>query len=188
MATVAFTGLEDTKRHAVVRNALVSGEYGTIPLPELVVDIILDYAAFWDWMSTESNVEKKIRDARDAYLTLTIPDAQPRMKLRKLRVECESHDQGWSSYPANQGTYKGSWTWGDLSVVDETGTTLVKIDRVYTNIHACGDYQSHKFEVSCDHALLRELTPGRRLILSLNARFPGWTNYVRFARMTLFHV
>ena len=176
--------MTELDKYVTVYRALLTGSYGTPSLPEVVIEKILDYACFWDSISVASQHRVTVSDSRKAYLSLEIPEGR-RLRARKLVGVCESHDQGWSSYPQSQGTKKGSWTWGDLSVVDGEDKEVAKVDRVYTNIHASSEWQSHRFEFSSGD-LMKELVPGRRLVLSLNAMFPGWKNNVRSARLTLY--
>jgi hypothetical protein len=38
--------------------------------------------------------------------------------VKKVVFVLESHDQGWSSYPDNHGTYEDSWTWFEAQAVN----------------------------------------------------------------------
>jgi len=55
-----------------------------------------------------------ISDGSVSYLTSEpIPSGK---RLKKVVVTVVSKDQGWSSFPDDHGTYRGSWTWFELSV------------------------------------------------------------------------
>ncbi len=111
------------------------------------------------------------------------------MRVKKIEVVCESHDQGWSSYPENHGTYHGSWTWGDCNVLDADGNEKGARQLAYTNLHARSDWQRHTKVFEEGEPLVKEISleRGDSVGLWIRACFPGWCNYVRFARIKLFY-
>lgn len=140
----------------------------------------------WKWICAGRRELTTVTDSREAYLSVEVPSHSEHVKM--VTMECESHDQGWSSYPDDQGTRNNSWTFGDLSVQDDSGADVHKEDRVYTNLHACSDWELHKVEYGEDHALTKSLGPGKIMVLSLNAQFPGWENFVKYAQLTVYFV
>ena len=71
-------------------------------------------------------------------------------------------------------------------MVDKGNQEVYKHDRAYTNIHACDSWELHKREYSEEDKLVKHFSqPGRRLVLSLNARFPGWVNYAKYAKLSV---
>ena len=94
--------MADLTSYQTVKEALLTGEFNTPPLPELVVDKIMDSARYWNVVSKETRVVTEVRHERKEYLSIELPAACRKVKM--VVMECESHDQGWSSYPANQGT------------------------------------------------------------------------------------
>ncbi|CAG8601916.1 31490_t:CDS:2 [Gigaspora margarita] len=90
-------------------------------------------------------------------------------KCKKIEITCESHDQGWSPYPQDQGTYNNSWTWGEISIIPKQNNDLqghlIENEsktryKVYTNKHAVEDWQTHKFVFLSEHPLVQSLQPG----------------------------
>ncbi|CAG8522409.1 2561_t:CDS:2, partial [Scutellospora calospora] len=98
-------------------------------------------------------------------------------KCEKIEIICESHDQGWSSYPQDQGTYNNSWTWGEVSIVSSRQNNnlqdqLTEINEeviekesnvryeIYRNRHADSDWQTHQYEFVSEHPLVQNLQPG----------------------------
>lgn len=154
--------------------------------PKMVVDQILDSAQYWNWTSVERRERTTISDGRLRYLSLEMPAECRQVKM--VAVECESHDQGWSSYPSDRGTRQNSWTWGDLSVLSSEGNEVVKEDRVYTNLHACDEWELHKREYGERHPLSQKLRPGGKLVLSINAVFPGWVNHIQYSKLTVYFI
>ena len=176
----------DLSRYETVRESLLAGEYGIPPLPELVVDKIMEDARYWNWVSKETREEQNVSGSRQPYLSLEVPAACRQVKL--VVLECESHDQGWSSYPSDRGTRRNSWTWGDLTVVSSEAVEEYKQDRVYTNLHASDSWELHTKEYTASDQLVKNLATGKRLVLSLNAMFSGWVNHVKYAKLTVYFV
>ena len=75
-----------------------------------------------------------------------------------------------------------------LSVLSSEAVEEFKQDRVYTNLHATDSWEMHRNEYGASDQLVKHLTPGKRLVLSLNAMFPGWVNNVRYAKLTVYFV
>jgi len=144
------------------------------------------------------------------YITGSLPippapkDETIRPICRKVEITCESHDQGWSSYPNDKGTYRNSWTWGEVSVLIpkqdtylhdptvEIGDQVIEKEpkiryRVYTNRHADSNWQIHNFVFNSDHPLVRDLQPGYMVGLWIRSQFPGWINYVKRAELKLYY-
>ena len=64
---------------------------------------------------------------------------------RKLVIVTHSRDQGWSSYPDDQGTRRGSWTWVNLQLQQQQqrggNHEQLYCTRLVTNIHAGEDWE-----------------------------------------------
>ncbi|KAJ3877408.1 hypothetical protein F5879DRAFT_978334 [Lentinula edodes] len=94
-------------------------------LPIEIIDLILDFAEYWPCLRVDSNSEieavaSSTITLEATWLYLISPPIPPReisgtdsrhRRIRKVTFEMESHDQGWTSFPENRGTYKGSWSW-----------------------------------------------------------------------------
>lgn len=130
----------------------------------------------------------------------------------------ESRDQGWSSYPDDHGTYRGSWTWfeakkGDASILgEEEGErnsegqdlhsdlnvrdpaelpSMVEGREIVRNIHAGQLWHKHVISWAADDEdangeWVRDMKRGDVIVLSAHARFPGWTNRVRNAKIAVY--
>ncbi|CAG8661166.1 30563_t:CDS:2, partial [Racocetra persica] len=126
------------------------------------------------------------------YLTGSLPTSSTSTeavipKCEKIEITCESHDQGWSSYPQDRGAYNNSWTWGEISIVipelnnDVQGQSInYKVVEkepktrylVYTNKHADDNWQTHNCEFLSDHPLVQSLQPGDFVGLWIRSEFP----------------
>jgi len=88
-------------------------------LPGDLVPIILDYAELWDFAVVACSAgPAEIREsyAGELQAAVIIPKTIPTGALRRVRFVMVSKDQGWSSYPVDHGTYRGSWTWFEAGV------------------------------------------------------------------------
>ena len=106
---------------------------------------ILDQAAYHLRFSA-TRCDKQIythhRLTHDAepYISLSIPGPYLRRVqdslslgrlLRQWTLTTRSRDQGWSSFPADHGTYKNSWTWFDVSILRSPENTTSTIEPNY---------------------------------------------------------
>ncbi|KAI9465025.1 hypothetical protein BJY52DRAFT_1114422 [Lactarius psammicola] len=107
--------------------------------------------------------------------------------ISRVVIRTESHDQGWSSFPQDQGTFNNSWTWLDLALVrDPTKSTPMEIPpdwRIYTNLHASRTWQTNEVVLDTSNEIIGALRPGDSLAIWVEARYPGWVNIVRSARI-----
>jgi len=108
--------------------------------------------------------------------------------IASVLIQTESHDQGWSSYPQDQGTFRNSWTWLDLGVVRNTPGGIPAPEwRIYTNLHASDDWQPTEVSIDLDNETVGALLPGDSLAIWAGARFPGWENNVRSAKIEVIY-
>jgi len=110
---------------------------------------------------------------------------------KRFVTQIVSKDQGWSSYPSEQGK-RSSNTWGTIRVSSVPEFSV----EVYRNIHA-----GRKWEQICscfdeNSALVNILVSQLQRVLDyklesfevrllLHARYPGWVNYVLSAEMSI---
>lgn len=105
------------------------------PLPEELVDIILDSAEYWASAEVEmSQGERIVHKDRDQVILKTVPLCYDRASLasssvptplphrgkypcRKIIFHISSHDQGGSGNRPRENMYEGSWTWFDTEVI-----------------------------------------------------------------------
>lgn len=103
-----------------------------------------------------------------------------RQNLVGLAVKITGHDQGWSSYPADQGTYNNSWTWYTIKIGTSQPETL------WRNRHAVAtpETQNKVWDRSSD--VVSRLRGHGKLGIWAHARYPGWENTVENASVELF--
>ena len=182
---------QELSSHDLVRQAFLSGDYASPPLPTHAVDKILDCAEYWKWTECSTKRRVRYRNGRYPYLRLSVPTPEVCKKVKKVEITCVSHDQGWSSYPADRNTYRNSWTWGDVSISRTTpkGVEEIRRERVYTNLHASEEWQVHHCTFGEDSKFVSALVPGEgEVVLYLNAQFPGWENHAKEATIKLMFV
>ncbi|KAL1682498.1 hypothetical protein EV122DRAFT_287123 [Schizophyllum commune] len=162
--------------------------YGTLRqrgIPEELVLDILDLAELWS-CSTASRAQKVAVDSRAqsyVFVELEVPDAP----LRTLTFVTVSHDQGWSDYEDDHGTYRRSSTWFEAGVRGSDARRLIQ-----QNIHASSDRRLHTNTWSLDtpDSELREwlqgVQAGKVLQLIASAQYQGWVNHVYSAEIRLF--
>ncbi|KAH9999618.1 hypothetical protein BJV74DRAFT_822657 [Russula compacta] len=127
-----------------------------------------------------------VRDGR-RQVVLTPPIQHPE-SISRILIQTESHDQGWSSYPQDRGTYRNSWTWLDLGVIRGTPENDPAPDwRIYTNMHASDTWQNTEVDLDRENETVVALKPGDSLAIWAEARFPGWMNNVRSAKIEVIY-
>ncbi|THG95937.1 hypothetical protein EW026_g5793 [Hermanssonia centrifuga] len=85
-----------------------------------------------------------------------------------LSVTIKGHDQGWSSYPEDQGTKRGSWTWYTMTFDEDT--LAATPERLATNIHAEFATQTHAFAWGRDSEMVKPIQAGQPIKLWAHAR------------------
>ena len=171
----------ELSRYQVVRESLLAGEYGVPPLPERVVDKIIDDARYWNWVSKEIRGKKSVLESRQPYLSIEVPVECHQVKL--IVMECEGHDLGWSSYPNDKGTRGNSRTLGVLSVLSSEGVELFKPDCVESDVD-----RWVMLRKECGVSDQQDLTPGKRLVMPLHTMFSGCVNDMRYAKLMMYFV
>ena len=124
----------------------------------------------------------------EVYLTLSIPWSFRRyLKFVKIEFEVVSKDQGWSSYPDEQGT-RSSNTWGEVALSDYPDVRY----HVYRNIHAGKQFEKQVVVFQPDHdfcqSLLKHLAAKENsfdMQLWLRSMYPGWQQTLKFAKMSV---
>jgi hypothetical protein len=104
-------------------------------LPREVLEQIFDFAGLWPTCKISSN--KSISGENLNILHLVSHEVPQGTICKQIEVIVWSHDQGWSSYPQNSGTYNGSWTWGEIiaipSNLEHTVQQCIQIQKQYNN-------------------------------------------------------
>ena len=119
--------------------------------------------------------------------------AEDAKDIRKAIFEFKGQDQGWSSYPADHGTYNNTWTWYEAVVRNtqgEEGQPPVEMCRfeLQRNRHAGHQPESYRIEIGRDHPLIKGLGEGDVIDLGACAVFPGWLCQVHEAKIEMWGV
>jgi hypothetical protein len=201
--------------------------------PELVVQI-LDHAEYWLKSSFALEVDMEVTDIRvigrrNEYLcpgvtylsTLPIgehPDEETngielvgKHPVRKVTFTTISQDQGWSSFPDDQGTERGCWTWFEAVQRDPAEPVYQEVVRahqeggsssevapppegreLFHNLHALREWKSYSRTWSIydedeeTRQWVGELERGKIIDLTVWARYVGWRNRVKSASIDLY--
>jgi len=114
-------------------------------------------------------------------------------RVARLVITVTSRDQGWSSYPVDQGTRRNSHTFVEMELrgSPQRPTTYPRT-RVVTNIHAGRNWEATErvFEEDSDEVqwLQGELDRNGSLNVDLFARsqYPGWRCKIQSASVRVF--
>lgn len=159
--------------------------------PELVRHILLlaDEARMLSVTRAETMVYTD--DANECYLrTPPIPSKLRHHFLRRIVVDIDSHDQGWSGERNRSwlGTYQGSYTWWELTLErrNEQGE-WEEVHRTHLthNIHASREFRRHTLEFHMDDSIALDAQPDDRLCVYARTQFAAWVNIVRYARISI---
>ena len=145
--------------------------------PWELVEIILDGAEYYPhgvfaMPAHHFNHPLAAGDGRhQAVLTSPIVDSE---FISQVIIRTESHDQGWSSYPQDQGTFNNSWTWLDLALVRNPSESAPAENppdwRIYTNLHASRTWQTKEVVLDRSNEIISALRPGDSLAIWAEAR------------------
>jgi ankyrin repeat protein/Cdc6-like AAA superfamily ATPase len=113
------------------------------------------------------------------YVQVTLPPSF--QKASTIVIVTRSHDQGWSSYPEEQGTYHGSQTFFSVEAKSATGEPKGSLVFQY-NIHGSSKTREHtnilSSRASSAKELIDKLQAGDVIQVIPQARYAGWVNYV----------
>ncbi|OGM47234.1 hypothetical protein ABOM_003929 [Aspergillus bombycis] len=163
-------------------------------LPAEIVLEVLDYAEYWllSRVARADEMQYEERDCRGQtpYL-ISAPIQGERHPVQKIQITVWSHDQGWSSYPQDHGSFNNSWTWFDLGIARPPGRDDISKNanlRLATNVHASKKTVCHEITYRSDQNLwwVRNLQAGDRISIIPRALFPGWRNFVEKACIEIY--
>ncbi|CAG7915866.1 unnamed protein product [Penicillium olsonii] len=161
-------------------------------LPTELVLEILGFAQYWLQSKAFKDTECHYKEAhcrpRQPYL---ISDPIPEGRLEEIRINIWSHDQGWSSYREDHGTYRNSWTWFELTAEGPGGRKVITEGedlRLTCNVHAKKEATHHEiiFRRHEDLRLMQALQAGDLISIVPMARYAGWMNTVEKASIEVF--
>ncbi|KAJ5372961.1 hypothetical protein N7517_004967 [Penicillium concentricum] len=163
-------------------------------LPSELVLEILEFAEYWviSAVYREDSMDYTENDCRDRTPYLTSEPIQgERFPVQEIRINIWSHDQGWSSYREDHGSFRNSWTWFDLDIERPSGRDDISKNedlRLATNVHAKREATCHRITYQRDQELrwMQNLQAGDRISIIPRARFPGWRNTVQKASIEIY--
>ena len=143
-------------------------------LPVEVADKILHIAEYYPRLTSvlpSHHFENPLTVSDGRRQVVVSPPIQRPDAISRVIIQTESHDQGWSSFPQDQGTSRNSWTWLDLGVVRNTSGGIPAPEwRVYTNLHASRDWQATDVVLDTNNETVDALLPGDSLAIWAGAR------------------
>ncbi|KAJ5473783.1 hypothetical protein N7475_003349 [Penicillium sp. IBT 31633x] len=163
-------------------------------LPSELVLEILELAQYWVLSKVHRDVRKSYDEIssrdRAPYLT-SDPIRGERFPVRQIRINIWSHDQGWSDYTEDHGTFRNSWTWFELGIERPSCRDDICKEqdlRLATNVHARREATHHKITYQRDQDMqwLNKLQAGDRISIIPMARYPGWRNTVVKASIEIY--
>ncbi|PYH89067.1 hypothetical protein BO71DRAFT_403365 [Aspergillus ellipticus CBS 707.79] len=154
---------------------------------------ILAHAEYWlrSRVSRQESRRLSEESCRDKtpYL-VPKPTKGERFPVREIRIDVWSHDQGWSSYPEDRGTYRGSWTWFDLGFQRPPGRGDITtgLERLVTNVHASSWTRHHRVVYRRDEGQpwMRDLQADDQISIIPRALYPGWVNCTEGASIEIY--
>ncbi len=146
--------------------------------PLEITSLLCDYAWIYPSDSIRCNDTVSVMKSEKVVVELTLS-----RKVKGIRVQVCSHDQGWSIYPQNTNTFDNSWTYGLLRCSNEDLGDV----RVYTNLHAVGDWHQYDHYLSLKDKWVSQLKVGDVVQFVARADFDGWQNFVKNAQLCLYY-
>ncbi|KAK8847574.1 hypothetical protein IAR55_005433 [Kwoniella newhampshirensis] len=106
--------------------------------------------------------------------------------VREVVIETLSKDQGWSSFREHYGTYEQSYSWFEVSLLRDGREVEGSRHSIQNNVHAGQYFKAHSNTLGRDHPTVKLAKPGDRFVLWARAKYPGWSNNVTEAAITVF--
>lgn len=171
-------------------------------LPHELILQILSHPSRWVLTSTLalSGPVRVTYHEGSRVLLCTPPFTAESLKLfRKILITIHSKDQGWSSFPADHGTYENSWTWFDMAIENnevmqeqkrsgDSESLNVRRCLLQANRHAGQEMEEYSFSINKGEGFLKDLAVGDQIMLIACACFSGWTNSIKQAEMEIWEV
>lgn len=137
------------------------------------MDIILHFAEYYATLSTVMTQTREIRDGRELCVQSRALTQEMLSTLLRVHVVVRGHDQGWSSYPQDQGSKRNSWTWYTMNTCNAGAPPECGADdaRLATNLHASSETQTHEFNWTPTDEMVQGLQAGQCLCVWAHARY-----------------
>ncbi|WWD21664.1 hypothetical protein CI109_106150 [Kwoniella shandongensis] len=115
------------------------------------------------------------------------PDGdRQRVWVREVVFETLSKDQGWSNFQSHYGTYEQSYSWFEVALLRDGREVEGSRHSVQNNVHAGQYFKAHSNTLDRSHPTVKLARPGDRFVLWARAKYPGWSNNVMEAAITVF--
>jgi hypothetical protein len=158
-------------------------DYLSLLFPTEIASRILESASIWSCeRSSLSSETRRPIEFHGKIMPIIFTDGiqgAVERPLRRIVVETVSKDQGWSSYPADHGTHRNSWTWFYITLErqkSENSTEWEEVARreLWPNLHASKSMIRHVIDIDGSEDIVQSARRGDRLCLWGGAKFPGW--------------
>ncbi len=117
-------------------------------LPVETILHILSHPSRWiQWHQTSLESPLSVTSWERSKLVLCSPPLTARLirQLRTVVFTFLAKDQGWSSYNADHGSYRNSWTWFEAAVLEENETES-PVEREQNGLEAGGEQRRDQDE------------------------------------------
>ena len=163
-----------------LKRALVNGGEMRSPLPEEVVDKILEMAEYW------CCVEKECKSLFDAdVLNVGFYKFGP-MPAKVKRVEF--HWKAVRLRPYHDDHFPSYWACGEVNVKDKDGNPkLGGRQRILTNEYASLNWKDYVLKIKDNQSFLKVVEKGDTLEIYFNCELPAWEIYLRNSKLVLYH-
>ena len=169
--------------------------------PEIVLQI-LSYPSRWLLSSIRLEDAVTVANFSDRLILNTAPFNTHKLShLRKIVFKFSSHDQGWSSFAEDHGTFRNSWSYFEVGLLSggikrlreeqaqpPRKSSLKRRWTLQHNRHAGKEFEEYTVEIDAEHDMMREMKVGDVVVLLACAHFPGWTNSVKEAEIQVWSV
>ncbi|EJT45370.1 hypothetical protein A1Q1_06133 [Trichosporon asahii var. asahii CBS 2479] len=106
--------------------------------------------------------------------------------VRRIEITTFSKDQGWVDDESLYGQYEGSFSFFEVSLLRNGREVPGSRFEIQRNVCAGQVHLQHDIILDLDHPLTRMAQKGDRVVLWARAMYPGWTNNVRRASVTIY--
>jgi hypothetical protein len=163
-------------------------------VPAEIALSIIDYAGYWVKASISRDEVHSVSEwSGNPMVYLTSDPIKARGRVQSITFTICSHDQGWSDYPEDHGTYRNSWTWFEVDIIPPVGGSTSsdvedsKDKWVATNRHAEEEPETQTVTFGRgERQWFKSMVPGSRVALQAHAKFSGWRNTVESATIDIY--
>jgi ankyrin repeat protein len=168
--------------------------------PELL-HRIMHLAEYWKVSSRTRTATVEIQNSSLSYIASYPITGCRRRPVEKIVFTIRSHDQGWSGWPGDHGTYRNTWTWFQTRV-SKRRQPLIQSESwcIAKNLHARDYDQTHVVTWTASlteeeerdgrkrksRDWVRHLEIGDVVSIVACAQYGGWVNHVKSATIDIY--